>query len=237
MTLRIGRFGPYVQLGEGSKEERPKRSSVPRGVDVNTVDLEKALQLLSLPREVGIHPETGTPITAGLGRYGPFILHDGTYANLPSVEEVFSVGINRAVVLLAEKRAGGGKGRFQRAAPTVIKELGEHPSEGGKVQILSGRYGPYVKHGDVNATLPRGKEPAELTMDEAMLLIAERAAKGPSKKKGRKGKPAKAKAETDGTPPKSARAKPKPKAADKPGKLAKSKKPKGKAAGTREAAE
>ena len=97
---------------------------------------------------------------------------------------MFTVGINRAVVLLAEKKAGGGKGRFQRAAPTVLKELGEHPSEGGKVQVLSGRYGPYVKHGDVNATLPRGKEPAALTMDEAVQLIAERAAKGPSKSKG-----------------------------------------------------
>ena len=150
-----------------------------------------ALKLLSLPREVGLHPETGKPITAGLGRYGPFILHDGTYANLPTVEEVFDVGINRAVVLLAEKKAGGGKGRFQRAAPTVLKELGEHPSEGGKVQVLSGRYGPYVKHGDVNATLPRGKEPADLTMDEAVQLIAERAAKGPSKPKGRRAKAAK----------------------------------------------
>ena len=139
----------------------------------------------ALPREIGLHPETGTPIIAGLGRYGPFILHDGTYANLPSVEEVFSVGINRAVALLAEKKAGGGKGRFQRAAATVLKELGEHPELGGKVQVLSGRYGPYVKHGDVNATLPRAKEPAALTMDEAVLLIAERAAKGPSKSKRR----------------------------------------------------
>ena len=101
---------------------------------------------------------------------------------------MFSVGINRAVVLLAEKKAGGGKGRFQRAAPTVLKELGEHPSEGGKVQVLSGRYGPYVKHGDVNATLPRAKEPAALTMDEAVQLIAERVAKGPSKPKGRRAK-------------------------------------------------
>jgi DNA topoisomerase-1 len=236
VTLRIGRFGPYVQLGEGSKEDKPKRSSVPRGVDVNTVDLEKALQLLSLPREIGIHPETGTPITAGLGRYGPFILHDGTYANLPTVEEVFSVGINRAVVLLAEKRAGGGKGRFQRAAPTVVKELGAHPSEGGKVQVLSGRYGPYVKHGDVNATLPRGKEPAELTMDEAVLLIAERAAKGPTKKKGRGGKAAKPDAAADARVKKPAKAK----TADKPAKTKTApakKKPKGKSAGTREAAE
>jgi DNA topoisomerase-1 len=237
VTLRTGRFGPYVQLGEGTKEDKPKRSSVPKGVDANTLDLEKALQLLSLPRLIGNHPETGTPITAGLGRYGPFILHDGTYANLPTVEEVFSIGINRAVVLLAEKRAGGGKGRFQRPAPTVLKDLGEHPSEGGKVQVLSGRYGAYVKHGDVNATLPRGKEPAELTMDEAVLLIAERAAKGPSKKKGRKGKPVKAKAEGDDTPAKTARAKPKAKTADKPRKAVKTKKPKGKTAGTREAAE
>ena len=181
--------------------------------------------MLRLPREVGLHPETGTPITAGLGRYGPFILHDGTYANLPSVEEVFSVGINRAVALLAEKKAGGGKSRFQRAAPTVLKELGEHPELGGKVQVLSGRYGPYVKHGDVNATLPRAKEPAALTMDEAVQLIAERAAKGPSKSKRRSAKPkaekpAKAdkpaKAETNPRPrPQPRQAKPKSKTATK----------------------
>jgi DNA topoisomerase-1 len=239
VTLRTGRFGPYVQLGEGSKDEKPKRSSVPRGIDSNTLDLEKALQLLSLPREVGKHPETGTPITAGLGRYGPFILHDGTYANLPSVEEVFSIGINRAVVLLAEKRAGGGKGRFQRAAPTVLKELGDHPSEGGKVQILSGRYGPYVKHGDVNATLPRGKEPTALTMDEAVVLIAERVAKGPSKKKGR-AKAAKPKPEAAEKKPAKASATAKatkPKAAPKPAKAPGGKKAKGKAPRAREAAE
>jgi DNA topoisomerase-1 len=191
VTLRVGRFGPYLQLGEGSKDEKPKRASIPAGVDPNSVDLERALQLLSLPRTIGDHPETGKPITAGLGRYGPFIQHDGMYANLPTVDEVFSVGINRAVALLAEKKEGKA-GRFQRAAPTVIKELGEHPSEGGKLQILSGRYGPYVKHGDVNATLPRGKAAEELTVEEAVQLIAERVAKGPSKgpskAKGRRGK-------------------------------------------------
>src|SRR5262249_52709171 len=158
------------QLGEGSKEEKPKRSSIPAGVDPSSVDLERALQLLSLPRTIGNHPETGTPITAGLGRYGPFIQHDGTYANLPTVDEVFTVGINRAVALLAEKKAGKA-GRFQRAAATVLKELGEHPSEGGKLQVLSGRYGPYVKHGDVNASLPRGKAPEELSVEEAVQLI------------------------------------------------------------------
>jgi DNA topoisomerase-1 len=184
VSLRVGRFGPYLQLGEGSKDEKPKRSSIPAGVDPNSIDLERALQYLSLPRHVGNHPETGKPITAGLGRYGPFILHDGTYANLPSAEEVFSVGINRAVVLLAEKKAGKG-GRFQRAAPTVLRELGEHPAEGGRIQVLSGRYGPYVKYGDVNATLPRSKAPEALTVEEAVQLIAERVAKGPSKAKGR----------------------------------------------------
>jgi DNA topoisomerase-1 len=212
VALKVGRFGPYLQLGEGSKDEKPKRSSIPTGVDPNSIDLERALQYLSLPRTIGNHPETGKPITAGLGRYGPFILHDGTYANLPSAEEVFTVGINRAVVLLAEKKTGKG-GRFQRAAPTVLKELGEHPSEGGKIQILSGRYGPYVKHGDVNATLPRGKQPEALTVDEAVQLIAERAAKGPSKAKGRRGKssttkparetPAPKKAAANGAPAKS----------------------------------
>jgi DNA topoisomerase-1 len=238
VTLRTGRFGPYVQLGEAEGEEKPKRSSIPKGMDAATLTLEQALSLLRLPREVGLHPETGTPITAGLGRYGPFILHDGTYANLPSVDEVFSVGINRAVALLAEKKAGGGKSRFQRAAPTVLKELGEHPKLGGKVQVLSGRYGPYVKHGDVNATLPRSKEPAALTMDEAVQLIAERAAKGPSKSKRRSAKP-KAEKPPKTDKPAKAESKSKTKAAAAPAKpksktAAKSAKPKAKA---KEAAE
>ena len=182
VTLRTGRFGPYVQLGEGSDDEKPKRSSLPKGVDAGSVDLEYAVKLLSLPREVGAHPETGKPITAGLGRYGPFILHDGMYANLEGIEEVFSVGLNRAVTLLAEKAAGG-KSRFQRAKPTVLKDLGEHPDGGGKIEVLSGRYGPYVKHGAVNATIPNGKDPAAISVAEAVELIAARAAKGPSKKK------------------------------------------------------
>jgi len=191
VTLRTGRFGPYVQLGEAAGDEKPKRSSVPKGVDAATIDLEKALQLLSLPREVGLHPETGKPITAGLGRYGPFVLHDGLYANLESIEDVFTVGLNRAVTLLAEKAAGG-KGRFQRAKPTVLKDLGEHPQGGGKIEVLSGRYGPYVKHDKINATIPNGKDPATVTVEEAIELIAARAAKGPGKKPARKAKSAKA---------------------------------------------
>jgi DNA topoisomerase I len=241
VTLRSGRFGPYVQLGDADGEEKPKRASVPRGIEAQNLDLERALRLLALPREVGLHPETGKPITAGIGRYGPFILHDGTYANLATVEDVFSIGINRAVVLLAEKKANVGKGRFQRAPTTVLKELGDHPSEGGKVQVLSGRYGPYVKHGDVNATLPRSKDPAALSLNEAVELIAERIAKGPAKPK-RRSKPAKdspAKATKASKPAKAAAAeaperagKGKPKTAPKALK-AKAKK----ANGTREAAE
>jgi DNA topoisomerase-1 len=225
VTLRSGRFGPYVQLGDADGDEKPKRASVPRGIDAASLDLERALELLALPREIGLHPETGKPITAGIGRYGPFILHDGTYANLPTVEEVFSVGINRAVALLAEKKAGVGQGRFQRVAPTVLKELGEHPGEGGKVQVLSGRYGPYVKHGDVNATLPRAKDPAALTLAEAVELIAERVAKGPSKPRNRRS--------PSGKSGKSKAAKPAP--SEKPKKAGKGKPRKGN--GTREAAE
>ena len=184
VTLRTGRFGAYLQLGEQGKdkEDKPKRSSIPKGVDAATIDLEKALQLLSLPREVGLHPETGNMITAGLGRYGPFVLHDGKYANLESMEEVFTVGINRAVAVIAEKAAGGGKGRFQRAGPTVLKDLGAHPDDGGPVQILSGRYGPYIAHNKVYANVPRSKEPEAVSVEEAVALLAERIAKGGGKK-------------------------------------------------------
>ena len=121
-------------------------------------------------------------ITAGLGRYGPFVLHDGKYANLESMEEVFSVGINRAVAVIAEKAAGGGKGRFQRAGPTVLKDLGVHPDEGGPIQILSGRYGPYIAHNKVYANVPRNKEPEAVSVEEAIALLAERIAKGGGKK-------------------------------------------------------
>ena len=178
VSLRTGRFGPYVQLGE---EAKPKRSSLPKGWSAPDMDLDKALQLLSLPREVGPHPEDGKMISAGIGRYGPFVLHDGTYANLSSPDEVFSVGINRAVDALAEKRSkGGGRGR---AAATPLKELGEHPDEGGPVNVYDGRYGPYVKHGKVNATLPRDTDPKAVTLEQALELIAAKAAKGGTKKK------------------------------------------------------
>jgi DNA topoisomerase-1 len=182
VTLRTGRFGPYVQLGEQNGGEKPKRASIPKGTKPDSLELDYALALLSLPREVGVHPESGKPITAGFGRYGPYIQHDGKYASLGGTEEVFEVGLNRAVSLLAEKAASS---RGRRGA-NVIKELGEHPELGGKVQVLTGRYGPYVKHGHINATIPKDREPEQVTMDEAVALIAARDAKGPAKKKAAK---------------------------------------------------
>jgi DNA topoisomerase-1 len=181
VSVRTGRFGPYVQLGEADGGEKPKRGSIPKGTDPQGIDLERALALLSLPREVGLHPETGKPITAGYGRYGPYVQHEGKYASLSTPEEVFEVGANRAVSLLAEKAAN----RRPRGS-SVIKELGEHPELGGKVQVLNGRYGPYVKHGKINATIPRDCEPEQVTLAEAVELIAARAAKGPAKKAAKK---------------------------------------------------
>ena len=144
------------------------------------MNLEKALALLSLPREVGIHPETGKPIMASIGRYGPYVSHDGQYANLETPEEVFDIGINRAVTVLAEKQARGGARRG--STPKAIATLGQHP-DGGDVTVRDGRYGPYVNWGKINATLPKGKDPASVTLEEALELISQKAA---SPKKGRK---------------------------------------------------
>ena len=185
--LKAGRFGAYVQLGDG---EKPKRSSLPKGWSAPDMDLEKGLRLLRLPREVGLHPEDQQPIVAGIGRYGPFVLHAGTYANLSGADEVFEVGLNRAVDLLAAKRAGGRPGRGEA---TALKELGAHPQDGQPIRVLSGRYGPYIKHGAVNANVPRGTDPREVTLEQAVALIAERAAK-PSGGKRKPARAAKAKA-------------------------------------------
>jgi DNA topoisomerase I len=185
VTRRQGRFGPYLQLGEVSEgsKEKPKRASIPRAFDPVDIDLETALKFLSLPREIGLHPETQTPIVANFGRFGPFILHDGTYVNLESAEEVFTVGINRAVDMLAAKKA---KGFSPRGRAAALKDLGAHPDGTGTVQVFNGKYGAYVKHGKINATLPKDKTPETVTLDEAVALIAEREAKGPGKKPARK---------------------------------------------------
>ena len=202
IVLKSGRFGPYVQRGDG-KEAR--RASLPKGWKVEDMDHEKALALLSLPRDVGQHPETGKMISAGIGRYGPFVLHDGTYANLESVEDVFSIGLNRAVTVLAEKKSkfANGKGR---ATPAALKELGDHP-DGGPITVRDGRYGPYVNWGKVNATLPKGKDPAAVTVEEALELIAAKAGKAGAGKKAAAKKPAARKAPAKATAAKKAPAK------------------------------
>jgi DNA topoisomerase-1 len=174
ITLRSGRFGPYIQRGDGKEA---KRSSLPKGWTADSIDHEKALALLSLPRDVGKHPESGKMISAGLGRYGPFVLHDGTYANLDNIEDVFSIGLNRAVSVIAEKQAKGPGGR-NGGTPAALKELGDHPAGGGKIVVRDGKYGPYVNFGKVNATLPKGKDPQSVTIEDAVALIAEKEAKG-----------------------------------------------------------
>ena len=184
ISLKSGRFGPYVQRGEPTEEnKKPPRASLPKGWTPDSMDLEKALTLLSLPREVGPHPEDGELIEAGIGRYGPYVKHGRIYANLKEVDEVFTIGMNRAVEVLALKVAGGARGRTP-AKP--LKELGEHPERSGPVNVMDGRYGPYVKWEKVNATIPKGVEPADVTMDMAVELITEREAKAGKKKPAKK---------------------------------------------------
>ncbi|MBV1862945.1 MAG: type I DNA topoisomerase [Rhodobacteraceae bacterium] len=198
ITLRSGRFGPYVQRGEATEEDpKPKRASIPKGVELETVDLKMALDLLSLPRFIGDHPDGGK-VSAAIGRFGPYVMWEmpieegkktarKIYANIKDPAEVFIVGMNRAVELIAEKIAKGGRG----AAATPLKELGEHPEDGGPVNVMDGRYGPYVKWAKINATLPKEIEPADVTMEIAVELIAAKAAtKGKRKKAAPKKKPA-----------------------------------------------
>ncbi len=172
---KSGRFGPYVQLGEGKDA---KRASIPK--DLDDFDLEWALKLLALPRIVGVHPETGKGIEAAIGRYGPYLRHDGKYGKLQSTREVFEVGMNRAVDILAQaaNRGGGGRGKAE-----PIKTLGEHPTSGGEIKVMPGRYGPYVTDGTTNATIPKDVKPEDVTEAQAIELIDARAAKGPAKGK------------------------------------------------------
>jgi DNA topoisomerase I len=177
VSVKKGPYGHYIQMEPPSEKEKPKRVSIPKGVDPAAATLEMAVKLLALPRELGAHPESGKPILAGIGRFGPYIVHDGTYRSLESVDDLLTIGLNRAIDLLAAAPKRGGK---------TIKSLGAHP-EGGTVSIMSGRYGPYVKHGKTNATLPKDVTPEELTMEQAVALLAERAKRGPSSFKRRGG--------------------------------------------------
>ena len=182
-----GRFGPYVQRGEATEEQpKPPRQSIPKPWPPSEVTLEQAVKLLALPREIGPHPEDGVMIWANIGRYGPYLKHadsisfkGGTNANLESVEDVWDIGMNRAVEILASKPKRG-----KAAAATPLKELGEHPELGGAINVMKGRYGPYVKWEKVNATLPNEVEPEDVTLDYAVQLVDEKAAKsGKGKKK------------------------------------------------------
>ncbi|MES2497344.1 MAG: type I DNA topoisomerase [Pseudomonadota bacterium] len=186
ISKRSGRFGPYIQLGDGKDA---KRSSIPKDVPGEELDLGWALKLLSLPRTVGPHPETGNPITASIGRFGPYLAHDGKYARLGSTMEVFETGMNAAVVKLAEAAAGGGR---QRGKAEPLKTFGTSPVTGNEVKLMAGRFGPYVTDGDTNATLPKTANPDELTVEGALELLVARAAKGPPAKGKKKAAPKKA---------------------------------------------
>ena len=170
--VRNGPYGPYVQLGD-PETKKPKRASLPKDKPAGNIDLDTALALLSLPRDVGPHPETGDMIQAGLGRYGPYLKYQGSFTSLPADDDLLTVGLNRAVDLLAESAKK--KGRL----------LGEHPS-GGEVHLKAGRFGPYVEHNKLRATLPRGTEMSELTLEEGIALLAAKAAKPATKKKAGK---------------------------------------------------
>ncbi len=199
VILRKGPYGHYVQLGNDAAEAeaeadgeagkgkrkakkrpkvKPKRVSLPRGVSPESMTLDLALKLLALPREIGLHPESGKPIVAGIGRFGPYIKHESTFKSVGSVEEVLTIGLNRAVDLLSQARSRG---------PIALRELGPHPADGQPVRILKGRYGPYIKHGAVNAPLPKGQEPEQVTFEAAVAALAERGAAGAgrAKKTGR----------------------------------------------------
>ncbi|WOR15167.1 type I DNA topoisomerase [Hyphomonas sp. FCG-A18] len=185
VLLKSGRFGPYLEMTLPG-EDKPKRSSLPKGWSPQDLTAEKALMLINLPREVGKHPEDGEPILANLGRYGPYVQHLKTYANVPTVEEMLEIGLNRAVTLIADKRANpGGRGR---TAAKALRELGNH-TDGEPIKVFEGRYGPYVKHGKTNATLPKDIAPDAVTLEQAIELI-EAKAKKPTKKRATKKKPA-----------------------------------------------
>jgi DNA topoisomerase I len=181
VTVRDGRFGPYVQLGEG---EKPKRQTLPKGVTPATVGLDRALVLLSLPREVAKHPETGEPILASIGRFGPYVQHGKTYANIGKDDDILEIGANRAIDLIVAKESGAGGGRRFGGAPAG-RALGDYP-DGGVITVRGGKYGAYVNWDKVNATLPKTITEAGVTLEQAIDLIRAKIASGPPVKAGKK---------------------------------------------------
>jgi DNA topoisomerase I len=179
VTVRKGPYGLYIQRGEGDEGEKPKRVSLPKGASPMEIDLASALKLLALPREIGAHPDTGKKIIAAIGRFGPYVKHEDLYKSLAKDDDVLTIGLSRAVALLAEPKKGGRRG------PTPLRVLGNHPSDGAPVNLFNGRYGPYVSHGGVNATLPGETEPETVTFEQAIELLA---AKGGKRMAAGKGK-------------------------------------------------
>jgi len=175
VLLLRGPYGHYVQLGEVNKEEKtkPKRVSWPKEMPLEQADLASALKLLALPRELGLHSESGKKVIVNIGRFGPYIGHDGKFKSIPKTDSIFDIGMDRALELLAQARDGN----------TVLRVLGDHPDDKASVEVCSGRYGPYVRHGKINATLPKSVSPDEITLEEGLELIAAKAAKGGGKAK------------------------------------------------------
>ena len=192
--LKNGRFGPYLQYEKEKDEletkkkkgrkkknenEHLKNVSIPKGIDVDSVDLDKAKYLCSLPKVLGQHPENGQDITLNSGRFGPYLKCENKSARLENVEDLFSIGINRAITLIAEAKPG-------RISSSLIKDLGEHPEDKKPVRIMKGQYGPYIKYKSLNATIPKEKDPNELTIEEALILIENRKAYDKTKKKDKR---------------------------------------------------
>jgi DNA topoisomerase-1 len=180
--LLQGPFGPYVQLGEMEGDKKPKRVSVPKNIVLDNVNLDTALQLLALPRDLGSHPESGKKVNAAIGRFGPYVSHDGQFKSIPREESVFDIGLERAVALLKEPKSFSARG--------ALKVLGKHPDDGQSVALYSGRYGAYVKHGKVNATLPDQNAINNITLEEAVELVNAKSGKGGKPKARGKTKPA-----------------------------------------------
>jgi len=183
VLLLRGPYGYYVQLGEAEEGSKikPKRVTWPKELPVEQADLGSALKLLSLPRELGLHPASGKKVIVNIGRFGPYIGHDGKFKSIPRSDNIFDIGLDRAIDLLAQAKTGGN---------TVLRTLGEHPADQSPVEVCSGRYGPYVRHGKVNATLPKNLLPESVTLEEALELIGAKAVKAvPEKAKASK-KPA-----------------------------------------------
>ncbi len=190
IQLLQGPFGWYFQLGQAEGDKKPKRVSLPKNIAPEMADLEIALKMLALPRELGAHPDTGKKIVAAIGRFGPYVNHDGSFKSIPKEENVFDIGLERAVALLNEPKSAGGRG--------ALRVLGKHPADGQNVSLYSGKYGPYVKHGRVNATIPDKDAIDTISLEEALALLAARS--------GSKARP-KSKPKTGATKGKAARKK------------------------------